>query len=153
MEKIPVFSDFIKNRIKSTNEYKSTGDDNLISDNAKQKLWEYMHACIESAIEYENDSIEDHTIEEYLKESVSLMSLLATKALNENKLLNKLSENVINENSKDDKESIEKVKEHVKKRLDNTCKIMKESFIKGIEKARLENNSIANMVAHKMIKN
>lgn len=154
MKKIPAFEEFLKSNISVTNENGvSNNEEDLIPESAKRKLWEYMHECMESAIAYEDDSMDVHTIEEYLKESAKMMSSMATKVLKENKCLSKFAEKAINENDKhDDKEAKEKVKEYVKSRLDEACNKMKESFSKGIEKSMLENSSIASMVANEMMK-
>lgn len=154
MNKIPSFDDFIKTSTPVTNEEQVLNtDDNLISEAAKKKLWEFMHMCAESAIEYEDDSVDTHNIGEYLKEAAHLMSSMATKVLKENKTLLKLAEKAIKENSViDEKEAKEKIKEYVKSRLDETCDKIHDGFNKGIEKSKLDNAGIAAMVAAEMMK-
>jgi hypothetical protein len=154
MNKIPSFDDFIKTSTPVTNEEQVLNtDDNLIPEAARKKLWEFMYMCAESAIQYEDDSVDSHNIGEYLKEAAHLMANMASKSLKENKILLKLAEKAIEKNSVvDEKESKEKIKEYVKSRLDEACDKIHEGFNKGIEKSRLDNAGIAAMVAAEMMK-
>ena len=154
MKRIPEFEEFIKANTKLMSEEQIiSGNDDLISEAAKKKLWEFMHMCAESAIEYEDDSVDSHDIGEYLKEAAKLMSQMATKILKENKTLLKIAEKAINSNEvSDEKEAKKKIKEYVKSRLDETCDKLNDGFNKGIEKSKYENAGIAEMVAAEMMK-
>jgi hypothetical protein len=154
MNRIPEFEEFIKANTKlTTEEQVISSDDDLIPESAKKKLWEFMHMCAESAIEYEDDTVDAHDIGEYLKEAAKLMSQMATKILKENKTLLKIAEKAINSNEvSDEKEAKKKIKEYVKSRLDEACDKLNDGFNKGIEKSKYENAGIAEMVAAEMMK-
>jgi hypothetical protein len=160
MEPIKSFEAFIADAYKSipaNEEIKFEGNElqeSTIPESARRKLWEFVHECMETAVLYEGDEDNNHTLEKFMTEAADMMASSAIKSLKQNKALisiaAKANPKPINEEDK--KETKAKAQEYIKNRLDKICDNMLNGFTKGISNAKEDNVGIASLVASEMMK-
>ena len=133
--------------------------DSVIPESARKKLWEFVHACMESAVLYESDENGEHTLERFMTEAADIMASHSIKSLKQNKALISIASKAQTftapksiKEKVDPAETKKHVQEYIKTRLDEICNNMEAGFSKGIQNAKEDNHGIAALVASEMMK-
>tara|TARA_Y100000389_G_scaffold204992_1_gene261719 strand:+ start:1446 stop:1949 length:504 start_codon:yes stop_codon:yes gene_type:complete len=164
MDQLKTFEEFIQKTTVSnenamtvgmaTNDEASEGY--VVSEELQRKMWEYAHESMTSALEYQSDDNDKHTIAEYLKESCKIVASKQVKSLRENVALIAMAAKKLSENEdKIQEEQLDKkdlIQSSVKEELNKAMEAMSESYCRQIEEMMSENVAIAAMVASDMLK-
>lgn len=151
MRNLKTFEDFI-NVNKSVDESKiesSFNTSKIVSEKIQKQLYSTLSEAIKKATEFEDDDDNEHTFEQYLKETAMVMGSAAASAMHGDDYFNTMTKVSSTLMGEDYTQSRDELKEY----LDTCIDSMKEAFCNKLDEYKKTNHASSTLITKKVKEN